>query len=519
MRWLRSRTTQSRPFCFRWYAVDRPACPAPMMTVSTWSMVPPGWPELFVWCGHARNRRAYAASGAMRICRRRAMGRNTHWRRAFLANSRTRRESTTYDDAALSGPSLTHHSRGNLVHAQEVCRRRREPRDPVLGAGRHRAFGRRRQRDLPQLHGAAPQVEARCRPVERPRPQERYAGNELLPQHEAVPDRDQQERSAGRGQGRHRLRIALSAAARLRRRSLGIVLAALAVATAGCAQVEQSSPPTGQVTGKPAPASATKHKAARAPVQTVTKTAQPVGRSRGTTSSPASAKPAAGTAAAQLARLVVAGRAPMTGYDRDRFGQAWLDADRNGCDTRNDMLRRDLRAITIKPGTNGCVVLAGVLEDPYTRTRIDFVRGDGYSVDVDHVVALGNAWASGAWRFDIKKRAALANDPLNLLAVDAGANRSKGDANAASWLPPNRTYRCAYVARQVAVKAKYHLRVTASERAQMARQLASCPGQAATPDLSHAPTRVDQNISDPGVASHTSGATPASHAASGSSGG
>jgi hypothetical protein len=189
----------------------------------------------------------------------------------------------------------------------------------------------------------------------------------------------------------------------------------------------------------------------------------------------------------------------MTGYARERFGQAWLDADRNGCDTRNDMLRRDLQAIRLQAGTQGCVVLSGVLADPYTRTRIDFVRGDGYSVDIDHVVALGNAWTSGAWRFDIRKRAALANDPLNLLAVDAGANRSKGDSNAASWLPPNKSYRCEYVARQVAVKAKYRLAITASEKAQMARQLATCPGQPVTPDRTHAPTRVDQNITDPGV--------------------
>ena len=214
-----------------------------------------------------------------------------------------------------------------------------------------------------------------------------------------------------------------------------------------------------------------------------------------------------GTAAAQLATLRVAGRAPMTGYDRARFGQAWLDADRNGCDTRNDVLRRDLREVVLDARTNGCVVLSGVLEDPYTGARIDFVRGDGVSVDVDHVVALGNAWASGAARLDVRTRAALANDPLNLLAVDAGANRSKGDANAASWLPPVKAYRCAYVARQVAVKAKYALTVTRSERAQVARQLTACPGRPATPDPDPAPTQVDQRVSDPGEATATPGAT------------
>jgi len=161
------------------------------------------------------------------------------------------------------------------------------------------------------------------------------------------------------------------------------------------------------------------------------------------------------------------------------------------------------------------VVLTGVLADPYTRARIDFVRGESYNVDIDHVVALGNAWVSGAWKFDIRERAALANDPLNLLAVDAGANRSKGDANAASWLPPNKAYRCDYVARQIAVKTKYHLRVTAPEKAQMARQLATCPGQPATPDVTHAPTRVDHNISDPGASSQA----PVTHAPRGASGG
>lgn len=205
-----------------------------------------------------------------------------------------------------------------------------------------------------------------------------------------------------------------------------------------------------------------------------------------------------GTAAAQLATLRVAGRAPMTGYYRDRYGQAWLDADRNGCDTRNDVLRRDLHPITVKVGTNGCVVLTGTLADPYTGTRIEFVHAVTDSVDIDHVVALGNAWVSGAWKFDIRKRAALANDPVNLLAVDASSNRQKGDADAASWLPSNKAYRCAYVARQIAVKAKYHLTVTAAERGRIAAQLARCPGRVATPDVTHAPRHIDQNLNDPG---------------------
>jgi len=188
----------------------------------------------------------------------------------------------------------------------------------------------------------------------------------------------------------------------------------------------------------------------------------------------------------------------MADYSRERFGQAWLDADRNGCDTRNDVLGDYLTASVFTPGTRDCAVEAGTLADPYTGTNIDFVVGDGALVDIDHVVSLGNAWATGAFSWDITKRAALANDPLNLLPVDAGANRQKGDGDAATWLPPSKTFRCAYVARQVSVKAKYGLWVTAPERDAVQRILAGCPDQVPVPD-SDAPTYVDQNLTDPGA--------------------
>ena len=186
---------------------------------------------------------------------------------------------------------------------------------------------------------------------------------------------------------------------------------------------------------------------------------------------------ATGTVVAALGRLSVKGRAPMTGYDRDQFGPAWLDANRNGCDTRNDMLARNLTHVVFEPGTHDCVVESGDLADGYTATAIHFVYGDGALVDIDHVVALGNAWATGAFRWPIRERAALANDPLNLLPVDASANRQKGDSDAASWLPPNKTYRCAYVARQVTVKTKFDLWVTPPEKAAMERVLGRCPDE------------------------------------------
>ena len=191
-----------------------------------------------------------------------------------------------------------------------------------------------------------------------------------------------------------------------------------------------------------------------------------------------------GPALSALAGLPVKGRAPKTGYDRSQFGPAWsddvrLDGGHNGCDTRSDVLRRDLQRVVLKPRTRGCVPASGVLADPYTGTRIHFVRGvhTSSAVQVDHVVALSDAWQKGARKLSASRRRELANDPLNLLAADGPANMSKGDGDAATWLPPNRAFRCAYVARQVAVKAKYHLWVTAAEKASMTKVLASCPGQ------------------------------------------
>ncbi|WP_307033718.1 DUF1524 domain-containing protein [Arthrobacter sp. B3I4] len=177
-----------------------------------------------------------------------------------------------------------------------------------------------------------------------------------------------------------------------------------------------------------------------------------------------------------LATLAVKGRAPKTGYSRDQFGQAWADVDRNGCDTRNDTLRRDLTAVALKAGTRDCVVLSGALNDPYTAKLINFVRGNSTStaVQIDHVVALSDAWQKGAQQLSPAQRLAFANDPLNLLAVDGPANMQKSDGDAATWLPPNKSYRCAYVARQISVKASYALWVTQAEHDAMARVLADC---------------------------------------------
>ncbi|MFI9602645.1 HNH endonuclease family protein [Streptomyces sp. NPDC052043] len=182
-----------------------------------------------------------------------------------------------------------------------------------------------------------------------------------------------------------------------------------------------------------------------------------------------------GEALAAAESLPVKGRSPKTGYVREKFGSAWADTDGNGCPTRDDILKRDLKQPRFTDGD--CKVSSGVLQpDPYTGTDITFQRGRS-KVDIDHVVALSDAWQKGAAYWDASKRIALANDPLNLLAVDASANRSKGDGDTATWLPPNKAYRCTYVAAQVAVKKKYELWVTAAEKAAMKKVLSTCPTQ------------------------------------------
>lgn len=224
--------------------------------------------------------------------------------------------------------------------------------------------------------------------------------------------------------------------------------------------------------------SATSPSAASTPSATSTAPATPVVTPAASAAESSAAEPS-GTALAALAALPVKGRAPMTGYSRSLFGQTWADVDRNGCDTRNDILGRDLSAISYRSGTHDCVVSTGTLSDPYTRTLIPFTRGQRTSnaVQIDHVVALGDAWQTGAQQLSLETRTELANDPLNLLAVDGPTNQRKGDGDAATWLPPNKAFRCQYVARQVAVKEKYRLWVTPAEHDAIARILSTCPAQ------------------------------------------
>lgn len=183
----------------------------------------------------------------------------------------------------------------------------------------------------------------------------------------------------------------------------------------------------------------------------------------------------------QQARTMLGGlqmREPTTSpkYDRKAFGPAWADEDHNGCDTRNDVLARDLSDTRVKPGTQGCVILSGTLVDAYTGETIDFVRGQDTSaeVQIDHVVALGDSWHKGASAWTNPQRQKFANDPINLLAVDGPANQEKAALDASQWVPSNKGFRCQFAVIQIRVKAEYDLWVTQAEHRALGKQLDTC---------------------------------------------
>lgn len=161
--------------------------------------------------------------------------------------------------------------------------------------------------------------------------------------------------------------------------------------------------------------------------------------------------------------LQVRGRAPDTNYSREAFGSAWRDVDRNGCDTRNDILQRDFTTTIFKSGTGDCKVIGGTWTDPYSNESYTFDEAPS-GAQIDHVVSLKNAWQMGADQWSDDMRVEFANDPLNLRVTIASLNQQKSDSNAASWLPPFKPGRCNFIATQVAVKAKWNLYVTESEK-------------------------------------------------------
>jgi hypothetical protein len=186
-------------------------------------------------------------------------------------------------------------------------------------------------------------------------------------------------------------------------------------------------------------------------------------------------------AIAALAGLRVRAKGSLAGYERGCghgqgcvFGPAWADIDHNGCDQRNDVLRRDLTGVQVRPGTHGCVVVGGTLEDPYTGTAVRFRKADAGAVPIDHVVPLAAAWVQGAVTWPTARRVQFANDPANLMATTREENSAKGDSTAEEWVPRNRSYGCSYATVVVTVKQHYALSVTRAEAAALETLLRTC---------------------------------------------
>ncbi len=186
-------------------------------------------------------------------------------------------------------------------------------------------------------------------------------------------------------------------------------------------------------------------------------------------------------AAAALVDLAVAEKTALDGYERGCgedegcvFGPAWSDVDRNGCDQRNDVLHRDLTEIEVREGTHECVVVAGLLDDPYTGETVVFEKATAAEVPIDHVVPLAAAWVQGAAGWTDDEREAFANDLSNLIATTRSENSSKGDSTADEWLPSDPSYGCSYATVVITVKDRYALSVTSAEADTLESLLATC---------------------------------------------
>jgi hypothetical protein len=186
-------------------------------------------------------------------------------------------------------------------------------------------------------------------------------------------------------------------------------------------------------------------------------------------------------AASALAALPVAEKTSLDGYERGCgsgegcvFGPAWADIDHNGCDQRNDVLHRDLAQVEVREGTHDCVVVAGVLDDPYSGATVRFEKANAAEVPIDHVVPLAAAWVQGATTWTLDERQAFANDPANLMTTTREQNSAKGDSTADEWVPADAQYGCSYATVVVTVKQRFSLSVTGDEASALESLLATC---------------------------------------------
>lgn len=193
------------------------------------------------------------------------------------------------------------------------------------------------------------------------------------------------------------------------------------------------------------------------------------------------ALPDAELARADLERLTVAWNRNWESYDRTAFGPGWSGRGgeprlSDGCTAREDVMKRDLTEVRLAD-SNSCLVLSGTLLDPYSGERLPYNRFKASEIEIDHVVALGDAWRSGASGWSAEQRERFANDLGNLLAVQKQANQDKGSKTPDQWRP-REGYWCDYARRWVAVKARWQLTVQPTEKSALADMLGSCTPRA-----------------------------------------
>ncbi|MFI5571108.1 HNH endonuclease family protein [Streptomyces sp. NPDC051740] len=248
----------------------------------------------------------------------------------------------------------------------------------------------------------------------------------------------------------------------IRARSAGPAVIAAVVLLTGCEGIQDAESPAGDGSG-----SAASDGRAVSPLD------NPEGTGPGL--APVTGESDRAEAVDLITKVTTKGRGPKTGYDRDEFGYAWMDtADgvplaRNGCDTRNDLLQRDGQDLRFRSGSD-CVVVAMTLADPYTGTTIEWRKQEAAEVQIDHVVPLSYSWQMGSSRWSESKRERLANDPLNLVPVEGGANSAKSDSGPAAWLPPDKRVRCAYAVRFAQVAVEYEMPVTPADKRMLLQQ-------------------------------------------------
>lgn len=196
---------------------------------------------------------------------------------------------------------------------------------------------------------------------------------------------------------------------------------------------------------------------------------------------PAPADDVYGQAEAFVASLPVTSAAPSAKYQREpQFGRAWIDVDGNGCDTRNDILKRDM--VSFETFRGDCEVQTGILNDVYSGSTIDFVHtnafgkntGDSMTVQIDHVIPLNWAWQNGAEAWSQDTRILFANDPINLKAVEGKQNSSKSDKGPSAWMPAAGSYHCTYAVDFTSVLQKYELTIPAADQQALLGTLAGC---------------------------------------------